>query len=25
LQFHMGIELIQNEFHRISMAIEEGK
>jgi flagellar basal-body rod protein FlgB len=25
LQFHMGIELIQNEFHRITMAIEEGK
>ena len=25
LQFHMGISLIKEEFHRIQMAIEEGK
>jgi len=25
LQFRMGIQLIKNEFHRVQMAIEEGK
>ncbi len=25
LQFHMGIQLIKEEFHRIQLAIEEGK
>ncbi|HZU31591.1 MAG TPA: flagellar basal body protein [Candidatus Angelobacter sp.] len=25
LQFHMGIQLIKEEFHRVQMAIEEGK
>ena len=25
LQFHMGTQLIKDEFHRIQMAIEEGK